>query len=150
MAEGFSDWEGSEQIWRVQPDGSCEQFCRGKYRIFTFGPDGAMCVLERVDGVPTIQRVYRELSLLEQAIANIEGAIADKQTAIEAITSSLEKEWASYDALDLLEPEGDLTEQEIAKAMKKLEISIDQQQKVISDLEDSIFWLERVLSFLGD
>jgi hypothetical protein len=148
---GFSDWEGSEQIWRVQPDGSCEQFCRGKYKIFTFGPDGAMYVLERVDGVATIQRVYR-VSLSGGIVRDIKSVIAQKQEAIDKIAALLAKEQETCDKLaEMLEcgDYGDFTKQDIAKAIRKLEFSIAEQEKAICELEDSIFWLEKVLTFLG-
>lgn len=149
---GFNNWDGSEWIWRVQPDGSCEQFCLGKYRIFTFGPDGAMYVLERVDGVPTIQRVYRKLSLLERVIENIEEAIAEKGVALEAVETSLANEQAAYAILgEMLDSGdyGDFTRQDIAKAIKKLKVSIAEQGRVIRDLEDSIARLEDALMLLG-
>jgi hypothetical protein len=148
FVRGFSEWDAGIQIWRMQPDGSCEQFCTGKYRIFTFGPDGAMYVLEWVDDVATIQRVY-SVALLQGIIQNTEAAIADKEAAILDVESSLAKEQAALDDLEVLEPEGDLTKQDVTKAMKKIEVSITEQARVISDLEDSIARLKETIMLLG-
>ena len=119
--------------------------------IFTFGPDGAMYVLERVDGVATVQRVYR-VSLSGGIIRDIKNVIAQKQEAIEKIAGLIAKEQETCDKLgQMLEcgDYGDFTKKDIANAIRKLEFSIDQQEKAICELEDSVFWLEKVLAFLG-
>jgi uncharacterized coiled-coil protein SlyX len=148
---GWSEWDGSSQIWRVQADGTCEQFCRGKNRTFTFGPDGAMYVLEWLEGLATIQRVYR-VAFLSGIISDIEDAIAEKQAAIAEVESSLAKEQAALDGLADMLASGDyegLTEKDITKAMKKIELSIAEQGRVIGELEDGIARLEIALGFLG-
>ena len=140
----------SYAIRRMAPDGTAEIFIReleNPLRGFTFGPDG-MYVFQERDGVTIVWRV-RRISLLEQVVENIEEAIAQKAVALEAVESSLAKEQAAYDALGVLEPEGDLTDKDIAKAIKKLEVSIAEQGRVIGDIEDSIARLEDVLMLLG-
>ena len=77
-------------------------------------------------GVPANRRRIRKLTATEQIVYDRFGEMLDS---------------GDY---------GDFTRQDIVKARRKLEVSITEQQKAISELEDSIFWLERVLSFLGD
>jgi hypothetical protein len=86
---------------------------------------------------------------VEFLVESIEEVIAEKEEAIATVTSSLEKEQAVYDELLVLEPEGDLTEQDIAKALKKLEVSIAEQERVVGDLEDSIARLTDTIGLLG-
>ena len=90
-------------------------------------------------------------TLLDNVIEAIEEAMVQKAVALEAVGTALAEEQNASATLDEMLDTGDycgLTQQDIAKAIKRLEISIDRQQKVISDIEDSVFWLEKMLTFL--
>ena len=93
-------------------------------------------------------------TLLDNVIEAIEEAIAQKTVALDAVEAALASEQTALDLLNEMLDTGDycgLTKQEIDKTIKKLEISIAGEGRVITDLQDSIFWLERILSFLdGD
>ena len=91
-------------------------------------------------------------SLSTSAKRQIRKAIEDKLEALEKVKSSLASEEIAYLSLaEFLDggDYGDLTARDITKAMKKIELSMAEQDRIIGDLRDSVSRLKGALAFLG-
>ena len=141
-------------IFRVYPDGQIEEFIR-KPKVntkMTFGPDGAMYVMESGwgDTTVTISRIY--YSPYTVATRLISEALDDKQKCAEAIEATLDKELEAYRLLDeMLETqqyEG-LAKNDIVRAKQTVHSAMQQQEQTLDDLNKSIANLQGSLELLG-
>lgn len=124
-------------------------------RAFLNGAVDEMLTYDRALSDTEVQDLYLngpsgiELSI---AIAKIEDAVVEKSEMLEQIDQIIDKEWDAYEALEEVLASGDygdLKEQDITKALKKIEMAIDSEERLIDPLEKSIIQLENVLKTLG-
>ena len=141
-------------IFRVYPDGQIEEFIR-KPKIatrMTFGPDGAMYMMESGwgDTTVTISRIY--YSPYTVATRLISEALDDKQKCAEAIEATLDKELEAYRLLDVMLQiqfyEG-LAKNDIVRAKQTVHSAMQQQEQTLDDLNKSIANLQGSLELLG-
>ena len=157
FAFGSTILGGVRSIYRIGETGNATVFIENsltsKILQFDIGFDGAMYVVERIEGNLVITRVV-VAEPYAVAVAGIEDAIAEKRDALEIVEFAIDRELSVLEALDLLEQSdnlGDwgLSRGDVLKARARVLTALNHQENIKADLIKSIQKLEAALENLN-